>query len=240
MLRELDERFTQALSLDLAPVAVTFCHQVPDDVPRFVGTVPAGCRFWKLAAAGPLGKSAFYTLPSDHHNCPVGSYTHRIDLAADRAHELTDVLRLFDRIGYVKPEEVPHIPRWSTPPAAIRYSRLGDAVEPPDVVVFALRPAAAMLLNEAAKARGVASGIEPLSRPTCMAIPAAASKGATMSFGCVGNRVYTDLPDSHIYMMVRGSDLAALAAGLTTVQAANAQLGAFHQGRKQSLTDERA
>ena len=221
-------------------MAVTFCHQVPDDVPRFLGTVPAGCRFWKLAAARPPGKSAFYTLPSDHHNCSVGSYTHRIDLPTERAHELTDVLGLFDQIGYVKSEEVPHIPRWPTPPAAIRYARLGDAVETPDVVVFALRPAAAMLLNEAAKASGVASGIEPLSRPTCMAIPAAASKGATMSFGCVGNRVYTDLPDSHIYMMVRGSDLPALVAGLTTIQAANVQLGAFHQTRKQSLTDERA
>ena len=240
MLRELDQRFTQALSLDVAPVAVTFCDEVPDDVPRFVGTVPAGCRFWKLAASGPPGKSAFYTLPPDHHNCPIGSYTHRIDLPADRAHELTDVLGLFDQIGYVKPEEVPHIPRWSTPPAAIRYSRLGDAVEAPDVVVFALRPAAAMLLNEAAKARGVASGVEPLARPTCMAIPAAASKGATMSFGCVGNRVYTELPDSHIYMMVRGRDLGALVAGLGTVEAANAQLDAFHRTRKQSLTDERA
>jgi uncharacterized protein (DUF169 family) len=240
MLRALEERFTQALSLDLAPVAVTFCQEVPDDVPRFVGTVPAGCRFWKLAAAGPPGKSVFYTLPSDHHNCPVGSYTHRIDLAADRAHELTDVLRLFDQIGYVKSEEVPQIPRWSTPPAAIRYSRLGDAVEPPDVVVFALRPAAAMLLNEAARGAGVASGVEPLARPTCMAIPVAASRGATLSFGCVGNRVYTELPESHVYMMVRGGDLAALAGGLVTVQAANAQLGAFHQSRKQSLTDERA
>jgi uncharacterized protein (DUF169 family) len=240
MSRDLEERFTRALSLDLAPVAVTFCHQVPDDVPRFVGTVPAGCRFWKLAADGPPGKSAFYTLPSDHHNCPLGSYTHGIELPPDRAHELTDGLRLFDQIGYVKPDEVPQIPRWPKPPAAIRYSRLADAVAPPDVVVFALRPGAAMLLNEAAKASGVASGLEPLSRPTCMAIPAAASKGTTTSFGCVGNRVYTDLPDSHIYMMVRGSDLAALAGALTTVQAANAELDAFHHARKQSLTDERA
>jgi uncharacterized protein (DUF169 family) len=238
MLRQLEQQFVDALTLDLAPVAVTFRDQIPQGVPRFRGTVPAGCRFWKLAATRPAGRSAFFTVPADHHNCAVGSYTHNIDLAAARAHELGDVLTLFADIGYVKPEEVPLIPRWGSTPAAIVYSRLADADATPDVVVFVLRPAAAMLLNEAAKASGVASGLEPLSRPTCMAVPLANAKGATMSFGCVGNRVYTDLPDSHIYMMVRGEDLTALAASLVTIRAANAQLDAYHRGRKQSLTDE--
>ena len=241
MLRDLEERFTQALSLDLAPVAVTFCAQVPDDVPRFVGTVPAGCRFWKLAAAGPPGKSAFYTLPSDHHNCPVGSYTHRIDLAPDRAHELTDVLRLFDQIGYVKPEEVPQIPRWSTAPAAIRYSRLGDAVAGSrrgGVRAPSGRGHVAQRSGQGPRRR--LGGRAPV-RPTCMAIPAAASKGATMSFGCVGNRVYTDLPDSHIYMMVRGSDLRRPGRGVDHRPGGQRSSSAlFTSTRKQSLTDERA
>jgi len=240
MLRQLEKRFVDALTLDCTPVAVSFCEQVPQSVPKFQGTVPAGCRFWKVAAARPAGKSAFYTLPADHHNCPIGSYTHHIDLGPERANELGDVLQLFVKIGYVKPEQVSQIPRWKTNPAAIVYSRLGDAAALPDVAVFVLRPDAAMLLNEAAKASGVESGLEPLARPTCMAVPAAAATGATMSFGCVGNRIYTELPESHVYMMVRGSDLDTVAASLTTINAANAQLAAYHQARKQSLTDERA
>jgi uncharacterized protein (DUF169 family) len=240
MLRQLEQQFVDALSLDLAPVAVTFCEHLPQGIPRFQGTVPAGCRFWKLAATRPAGRSAFYTVPADHHNCPVGSYTHNIDLGAARAHELGSVLTLFAQIGYVKPEEVPHIPRWETAPTAIVYSRLADAAATPDVVVFALPPSAAMRLNEAALACGVAAGVEPLSRPTCMAIPLASGKGATMSFGCVGNRVYTELPDSHVYMMVRGKDLGPLATSLVTIIEANAQLDAYHRGRKQSLTDEPA
>lgn len=238
-MRELEQRFVDALALDCTPVAVTFCKQAPQNVPRFQGVVPAGCRFWKLAAERPPESSTFYTLPADHHNCPIGSYTHHIDLPDERAHELGDVLQLFASIGYVKPEEVPHIPRWQTTPAAIVYSRLGDAAAPPDVVVFVLRPAAAMLLNEAVKASKVVSGLEPLGRPTCMAIPAAAAKGATMSFGCVGNRIYTELPESHIYMMVPGSDLETVGASLITITAANAQLAAYHRARKKSLTDER-
>jgi uncharacterized protein (DUF169 family) len=237
MLRQLEQQFLDGLTMDLPPVAVTFRDRIPPGVPKFQGTVPAGCRFWKLAATRPAGRSAFYTVPSDHHNCPVGSYTHNIDLTGARAQELGGVLTLFAQIGYVKPEEVPLIPRWESTPAAIVYSRLSDA-QAPDVVVFVLRPDAAMLLNEAARASGVASGLEPQSRPTCMAIPLASGKGTTMSFGCVGNRVYTDLPDSHIYMMVRGQDLAPLAASLVTILSANAQLDAYHRGRKQSLTDE--
>jgi hypothetical protein len=34
-----------------------------------------------------------------------------------------------------------------------------------------------------------------------MAIPAAAAHGTTMSFGCIGNRVYTGITDDHIYLM---------------------------------------
>lgn len=238
MLRQLEQQFVDTLTLDLVPVAVSFRDQIPQGVPPFRGTVPAGCRFWKLAATRPAGRSAFYTVPADHHNCAVGSYTHNIDLAAARAHELGEILTVFANIGYVKPEEVPLIPRWSSTPAAIVYSRLADGATPPDVVVFVLRPAAAMLLNEAARASGVASGLEPLSRPTCMAVPLTSARGATMSFGCVGNRVYTDLPDSHVYMMVRGADLTALAASLLTIAAANAQLDAYHRERKKSLTDE--
>lgn len=240
MLRKLEQQFIDALTLDTAPVGVSFHAQVPRGIPKFHGTVPAGCRFWAIAAARPAGSSAFHTLPSDHFNCAIGSHTHQIDLPTERAHELGDVLALFATIGYVRPEEVPQIPRWRTAPAAVSYCRLGDARELPDVVVFALRPAAAMLLHEAAMAGGVAAGLPPLARPTCMAVPAAAAKGATMSLGCIGNRVYTELPDSHIYMMLPGGDLDAVAASLAAIQAANAQLDAYHRGRKQTLLDERA
>jgi uncharacterized protein (DUF169 family) len=78
---------------------------------------------------------------------------------------------MFD-LGYVKPEEVPQIPRLAKGPKAIVYSPLADAPVDPDVVLFALRPAAAMLLQEAAGRAGVGTGAPALGRPTCMAPPA--------------------------------------------------------------------
>src|SRR5687768_6247561 len=108
----LSARLSSALALDRAPVAVSFCAAVPDGVRRFMGQVPSGCSFWSLAATAPAGRSAFYTLPGDHFGCPVGSYTHNIDLPAERAGELTDVLGFMTGLGYLKMEEVPGIPRW--------------------------------------------------------------------------------------------------------------------------------
>src|SRR5256886_7329891 len=124
----------------------------------------------------------------------------------------------------------------SRTPAAVVYARLGEAPLAPDVVIFACRASAAMYLGEAARSVGAASALPPLLRPTCMAIPAAAAHGATMSLGCIGNRVYTGIPDDHVYMMVRGADLGNVADALDGIMNANAQLTTFHQTRDRKST----
>ena len=52
----------------------------PEGAERFERTAPSGCSFWRLAAEG----RSFYTVSSDHFNCPIGSYTHAIDLPPER------------------------------------------------------------------------------------------------------------------------------------------------------------
>src|SRR2546430_13938331 len=128
---DFEETLTRLLHLDRAPVAITFCDSEPTGVRKFTGQAPSGCTFWKLAAGG----APFYTVPSDHYNCPIGSYTHNIALPKDRESELTEVLGVMAGIGYLKMEEVPQIPRWSKQPAAIVYARLADAPLPPDLVI---------------------------------------------------------------------------------------------------------
>ena len=231
----LERAFTDKLSLERAPVAVTFCDSVPPGVRKFEGSAPSGCTFWKIAAIEAAGRSAFYTVAGDHQNCPIGAYTHNIP-PADGGAMLNEMLGMMTGIGYVKMEEVPQIPRWPSTPAAIVYARLGETPAAPDVVIFACRASAAMLLGEAARAAGVASTLPPLPRPTCMAVPAAAAHGATMSLGCIGNRVYTGIDDDSIYLMVRGADLARVANALDTIAHANTQLATFHRDRLPGLT----
>ena len=72
----LERTLTDALQLTRRPVAVAFLDEPPEGVRRLEGAQPSGCAFWSLAAAGQV----FYTAPEDHYNCPIGSYTHHIDL----------------------------------------------------------------------------------------------------------------------------------------------------------------
>ena len=141
-------------------------------------------------------------------------------------------------LGYLRWEEVPAIARLKSTPAAVVYSPLAKTPSDPDVVVFAGRPRSMMLLNEAAVRAGVATEQPLLARPTCMAIPAALAGGAVASNGCIGNRVYTEIGDDEMYVVVPGKDIFRVAAEIGTVAAANTELAAYHLGRLKSLRSE--
>lgn len=227
----LERKFTGVLKLERRPVAVAFLDAAPAKVRRFEGSEPSGCSFWRLAAAG----QTFYTVPENHFNCAVGAYTHNIALSPDREQETSQTLQLMFDLGYVRQEEVPQIPRLGKPPKAILYSPLSQMPEFPDVVLFACKPRAAMLLNEAVNRAGVASGSPALGRPTCMALPAALGHGAILSLGCIGNRVYTGLGDTELYFVMRGGDLQKVAEALEVIAGANAALSEYAAGRRETL-----
>jgi uncharacterized protein (DUF169 family) len=228
---QIERRLTDVLSLSRRPVAVAFREAPPAGVSKLSGTQPSGCSFWRLAAAGHV----FYTVPSDHYNCPVGSYTHNIPLPPEREAELTGTLGLMVNIGYIKMEEVPGVPRLPHTPAVAVYAPLSQTPVPPDTVVVAGTPAKLMLLHEAATR--AQRNVQPLlGRPTCMAIPAALTGGVASSLGCIGNRVYTGVADDQFYTVVAGSDLDAIVTELDTIVVANAQLAEYHQGRRATLS----
>lgn len=229
--RQLEQQLAATLRLRHRPVAITVSASMPASVPRFEGTVPSGCTFWKLAAEG----RTFFTVQSDHYNCPIGCYTHNIPLPAEREGELTQTLSLMSDIGYIRMEEVPGIPRLPVPPVAVVYAPLGDTPTDPDVVVFSGPAASIMLLQEAAIRAGVAAQLNTLGRPTCMAIPAAKALGMVASTGCIGNRVYTDLGEADLYAVVPGHALETLAAEVATVRSANDALLEYHTARRQQL-----
>ena len=222
--------FNTALG-DLRPVAVAYLEAPPEGVAKFEGTVPSGCSFWSLAAQG----RSFYTVPSDHFNCPIGSYTHAIDLPPERSAELEQTLSLMSDLGYLRLEEVPEIPRLARTPAVVYYAPLAAAVVDPDVVIFAGRPGRLMRLQEASARAGAASQLPLLGRPTCMALPAAMKHGSVMSTGCIGNRVYTDLDGDELYLMIPGTRLADVAEQAAVIASANDTLEQYHQGRRLTL-----
>jgi uncharacterized protein (DUF169 family) len=229
--RQAETSFTEPLRLRRRPIAVSFLDQEPPGIERFRGTEPSGCAFWRLAAEGRV----FYTVPSDHFNCAVGSYTHNIALSPEREKDTEQTLAMMFGVGYILPEEVPAIPRLAKAPAAIAFAPLGDAPLEPSVVLFACRPSAAMLLNEAAMRANSGGALPPLGRPTCMALPAALKSGTVSSLGCIGNRVYTGVGEDELYVAVPGKDLERVAAALRTIVAANQALEEYARGRNAQL-----
>ena len=228
--RDIEQQLTTALNLTRRPVAIAFRDERPAGVAAFTGSQPSGCSFWQLAAEGRV----FSTAPADHHNCPVGSYTHNIPLPPEREQELPQTLGLMAEIGYIRMEEVGGIPRLAKTPAATIYAPLGDAPTAPDAVLVAGKPGSLMLLQEAALRAG--SSLQPLfGRPTCMAIPVALSGPVVSSLGCVGNRIYTGLSEDELYTVIPGASVAAVAEELATIVSANQALTQHHQGRLATL-----
>jgi uncharacterized protein (DUF169 family) len=227
----LEKVLTDTLGLARRPVAIAFRESPPAGVAKFTGTMPSGCSFWRLAGEG----RSFYTVPADHYNCPVGSFTHNVPLPKEREPELTQTLSLMTQIGYIRMEEVPAIPRLPQTPGVIVYAPLADAPIEPDVVIVSGRPGWLMLLHEAAARSGIAAP-PLLGRPTCTAIPATLTTAVVSSVGCIGNRIYTDISDDDLYTAVAGKSLAAVVEHLAIISSANAVLTAHHQSRRATLT----
>src|SRR5262249_61216460 len=93
--RAIERRLRETVGLTRRPVAVAFRDVPPAAVKQFSGSEPSGCSFWRLAMEG----RAFYPVPSDHYNCPVGSHTHNIPLPAGRAGELPQGPEILTALG---------------------------------------------------------------------------------------------------------------------------------------------
>jgi uncharacterized protein (DUF169 family) len=71
-----------------------------------------------------------------------------------------------------------------------------------------------------------------MGRPTCAVLPESINAARTaVSFGCVGNRVYTGAGETDAYFAIPGPQLAVVEKSLATIVRANEALETFHQTR---------
>lgn len=221
--------FEQTLGLTKKPVAIGFFD---DDAPAGVqqwtgGAVPAGCAFWREAWEG----RTFYTVPADHYNCAVGSYTHNIPQPVERETALNDTIGFMISSGYLQMSEVPMIPVLPKTPKYVAYGPAEERRFRADVVVIAATPAAMMMIYEAALRAGVGNLATPaLGRPGCAVLPMAINSGSSaLSFGCKGNRTFTGLPAQELYLAIPGTKWDAVADTLRVIANANATMEAHYK-----------
>jgi uncharacterized protein (DUF169 family) len=216
-------------------IAIAFFDSPPPGIPRWEGgPVPAGCVFWEKAMSG----QTFYTVASDHYNCAVGSYTHKIALPAERAHELNDTIVFMTQQNYLASAEVPGIPTLARSPGAVAYGPMEGARFKPDVVLVATKPAQAMLIYEAAIKAGAGSAVtSALGRPACAILPLTiASRQTSVSLGCKGNRTFTGLPDEEMYVAIPGDKWDAVLGKLAEAREANAAMETYYRDRRKHFS----
>lgn len=222
------------LGLRHAPVAVAFRDRAPEGIPRVDAAGPSGCSYWTRAAEG----RTFHTEAADHYNCPIGSYTHGIDLPADKAKELEGLVGTMVGLDYIRIQEVSGIPRRPEAFGVALYGPYPNAKFEADVVLVRGNAKQIMILAEAAHAAGAASEGGIGLRPTCAALPQAMQTGrAGISLGCIGNRVYTGMEDGELVFAIPSPKAAAVIAKLAVIVHANRALEKFHRQRKKAVLD---
>ncbi|MFB7115250.1 DUF169 domain-containing protein [Streptomyces sp. NPDC056291] len=228
----LAERLTIALGLDIRPIGLTFTDTPPDGVASPDRAVPSACGFWRLAE-----QSVFYAPAEAHNNCPIGAMVMGFPLTDALQAQLGELVTSMCDCSYLSPEEGDKIPGVRPSAAGILYGPLTDLAVDPQLVLIWLTPRQAMLYDEAAGTANWAAGaILSTGRPACAALPSALSSGApTISWGCMGMRTFTEIPDDRLLAAVPGHSLESLVENLERSVASNDMMRAYYEGKKAAL-----
>ncbi len=133
---------------------------------------------------------------------------------------------------YIEMDDVAGIPTLDRTPQVVAYGPADSGAFTPDIVIVAAEPARAMLLFEAAIRVGAGDPEATIvPRPSCAVVPQAVnSDRASLSFSCIGNRTYTGLPDSEMYVAIPGDRWEAVASAVEEIVNANASMEAHYRG----------
>ena len=222
----------ESIKLDTEAVAVSYLQAAPDDVPKYQGKpVPSGCRFWVEAR-----QSTFYTVAEDHYNCPIGTLTQGFSIQEEHAEEAQGLFKMMVDNKYLRNEDLEGVPKITSDPKVITYGPLSQATATPDVVVLACNSYQAMLLSEAIAASGMDGLPSFMGRPTCAALPVTLDTDKpTLSLGCIGNRVYTELADDQMVVTLPGSKLITIVDAVKDMVKTNALLEGAHREKKGAI-----
>ena len=220
----------ETVGISKRPIAVTFRSSPPQGIPKYAGKAPSGCSFFRIAAGG----MTFYTVPTDHYNCPLGCYSYNLRLPPGHAKKLEKSLKSLQCACSLNLEDVHSVPRTDKNPEVVIYSPLGDTPVGPDVAILVVKPLQAMLLQEAALRKHIKIQVMPSGRPTCMCLHTVLDDTAVTSAGCMGNRIYNNLGDDEFYMLIPGRLLKQVAEEVQNIATANIKLAEYYLERRNS------
>jgi uncharacterized protein (DUF169 family) len=220
---------SDTFDLTRPPIGIAFVASPPEGVEEFAGEVPSACSFWTHAENG-----SFYATSAQHLNCPIGALTMGFPLDDTVQKNLMDAVGLMCANGYVTEAEPNMLPSVPGDKSGVVYGPLAELPVYPNVILMWLTPRQAMVYNEAIGSANWGASERPLfGRPTCAAIPVAldGTKPA-MSFGCLGMRTYTEIPDDLVLAVVPTAALERFMGELAKTSAANDTMAGFYGAQK--------
>ncbi|MFQ5780178.1 MAG: DUF169 domain-containing protein [Nitrospiria bacterium] len=222
----------EALELSMPPVALSFCEDVPENIPSFEGTVPAGCSFWQKAAKG-----VFVTSTKDHELCAIGVHTHNMSQPSKSYKgELLETLQAMSGLDYVREEEVAEIPVLDREAKHVIYGSLAALPMDPDIVLLFAQSQQGLIISEAVQR--IDKKMAPaMGRPACAVIPQVINHGiAAVSLGCCGARTYLDALFGEVALWaLPGEKIEQYCEQITVLAKANRSLTLFHHRRKEDV-----
>ena len=217
----------EILSLQVAPLAITFSQEAPEGIHGYdasmpdptadgrTGRVPAGCVFWIKAQ-----DRTFTTTADDHGNCSVGSVTHGLKTLEEVASK-SDIACLVEA-GWVTPEMFPQIPVVKGSPGHVTYGPLHETTIDPDVVFLRLNAKQAMVLSDAIPE------IAFQGKPQCHIIAIAREQNqVAISVGCMLSRVRTGMPSTEMTCAIPAKRLPEVVEKLRGACAADKAVAAY-------------
>jgi uncharacterized protein (DUF169 family) len=227
----ISETLVRALELARPPIAVCFGAEAAARLPRYGGRAPAGCAFWERALNG-----GFSTSREDHESCAIGTFTHGMAASAAHESERAAALAVFEKLGYVRAEDIPQIPTMDRLVEHVSYAPLAEISVAPDVVLVFANSQQGLIIAETAQQ--LDHGAPPaLGRPACAIVPQTVRSGrAALSLGCCGARAYLDVLREDIALWAfPGHRLEEYAARIEELAKANAVLSRFHELRRKDI-----
>ena len=229
---KISETLVRALNLVRPPIAVSFGAEAAARLPGYTGRVPAGCAFWEKAMSG-----GFSTSRDDHESCAIGTFTHGMaPSSAAHENERAAALAVFEKLGYVRPEDIPQIATMDRQVETVSYVPLAEISAPPDVVLVFANSQQGLIVAEAAQQ--LDQGAPPaLGRPACAIVPQTVRTGrAALSLGCCGARAYLDVLREDVALWaLPGQRLEEYTARIAELAEANSVLTRFHVLRRQDI-----
>ncbi len=200
------------LGMEIPPVGMAFVDEQPENVAPLYRDPPSFCSLWRLAEL-----RVFYATAGQHDGCGIGGVVSGFSSAEGREDELAQLLTELCEVEVGTADEIEQTARFQPKGGGVVYGPLWMMPLEPDLaLMWATLPQMGVIQEIVGKImwRNNPQGAV-FTRPACGVLPIAHDNQKTaLSLGCIGMRLYTEMP-AHLFLVAMPpSELPKLEQGL--------------------------